>query len=232
MKTLKICNEFGITPVNNFVSAGMDFFIPNISEDKIDIALKEFEKSYKLTSTDINNILSVISSECPELNENNKVNVLHLYLALTSVELNNTWGNAHSSSKVEAFLEKYLIFDENGKIGINLKLNDAILINSGIRVALEPGTAGIFFNKSGKGNQGFDVRAQVVDEDYTGLVHLSLAFTKDTTTKIYCGDKITQMVILPVIHSIPMEVSSNEYFEIMKDSKRGDNSFGSSDIKH
>ena len=89
-------------------------------------------------------------------------------------------------------------------------------------------------NKSGKGNAGFDVRAQVVDEDYAGYVHLSVAFTKDSAVNniVYCGDKLTQMVILPVLHMDPVEVDENAYDEIMKDSARGTDAFGSSDVKH
>jgi dUTPase len=132
------------------------------------------------------------------------------------------------------FMQKYIVFDDNNIPGIKLPLNSTLFINSGIKVALEPGTAGIFLNKSGKGNAGFDIRAQVVDEDYAGYVHLSVAFTKDSTVNniVYCGDKLTQMVILPVLHMDPVEVDENEYDDIMKDSARGADAFGSSDVKH
>ena len=132
------------------------------------------------------------------------------------------------------FMQKYIVFDDNNIPGIKMPLNSTLFINSGIKVALEPGTAGIFLNKSGKGNAGFDVRAQVVDEDYAGYVHLSVAFTKDSVVNniVYCGDKLTQMVILPVFHMDPVEVGEDEYDEIMKDSARGADAFGSSDVKH
>ena len=44
------------------------------------------------------------------------------------------------------FCQRYLVFDNNGRPGIACELNDALLINSGIHVALEHNTAGIFFN--------------------------------------------------------------------------------------
>ena len=124
------------------------------------------------------------------------------------------------------------MFDDNGVPGISMNLNDTLLVNSGLKLNLEPGTAGIFFNKSGKGNQGFDIRACVVDEDYTGYVHLSIAFTKDTPCVVYCGDKLMQMVILPVIHPAIKELTKSEYSDVTSDSTRGDKGFGSSDIKH
>lgn len=235
MKSLRILNEFGIKPTNNYVSAGMDFYVPNISEDKKDIAINAFKDSFKITLVDIENILNALRLIIPNESETFYVNVLHLYLALSSSTLDKISAN-HSMDKIKLFVTEYLIKEDDiYKTGIKLKLNDAILINSGIRVALDPGTAGIFFNKSGKGNAGFDVRAQVVDEDYTGFVHCSLAYTKETDStanRVYCGDKITQMVILPVYHLNPQEISSEEYFHIMKDSARGNMAFGSGDIKH
>ena len=92
----------------------------------------------------------------------------------------------------------------------------------------------MFFNKSGKGNKGFDVRAQVVDEDYTGYVHLSKAYTKDNVMDgiVFCGDKLTQMLILPVIHKDECEeLDETAYNEIMEGSQRGDDGFGSTDKK-
>ena len=113
-------------------------------------------------------------------------------------------------------------------------MGDYFLFNSGIRVKLEPDTAGIFFNKSGKGNQGFDTRAWVVDEDYSGFVHLSQAFDKETFdgVNLYCGDKLTQMVVLPVVKTEINEVEESIYNDMMSNSARGSDGFGSSDVKH
>ena len=87
----------------------------------------------------------------------------------------------------------------------------------------------------GIGDWGFSVRAQVVDEDYSGYVHLSNAYTKNNEDDgiIYVGDKITQMVILPIILVNKCnELTIDEYKELMKNSKRGSDAMGSSDIKH
>ena len=101
---------------------------------------------------------------------------------------------------------------------------------------LDIGVAGLYVNKSGKGNCGWDVRACLVDEDYAGFVHLSQAYTKelidDGQNIVYCGDKLTQMMLLPVFHSKYDEITEEEYNEIMSNSKRGESGFGSSDIKH
>lgn len=47
----------------------------------------------------------------------------------------------------------------------------------------------------------WDVRACLVDEDYTGFVHLSLSYTKidvNNDGDIYVGDKLSQMMVLTV----------------------------------
>ena len=157
------------------------------------------------------------------------------------------------------FLHDFVIYDEEKDIvGIKVQLNDTLFINSGIKVALDTvltekvasnqshavdtlrmldiGVAGLYVNKSGKGNCGWDVRACLVDEDYAGFVHLSQAYTKelidDGQNIVYCGDKLTQMMLLPVFHSKYDEITEEEYNEIMSNSKRGESGFGSSDIKH
>ena len=241
MKQLKIYNGFGIKPTNTHQSAGMDFYVPLIDctdEKTAKIAYEGLKKSYKKTDAEMVQLLKDIR-ECvvSTVYETHCLNILHLYLAFYDKPLwesQITKENIYVKAPIYMFMQKYIVFDDNNIPGIKMPLNSTLFINSGIKVALEPGTAGIFLNKSGKGNAGFDVRAQVVDEDYAGYVHLSVAFTKDSVVNniVYCGDKLTQMVILPVIHMDPVEINEDEYNEIMKDSARGADAFGSSDVKH
>lgn len=236
-QNIKIYNSFGIVPTNNFISAGSDFYVPYFDEDKKDVAFAAFGESFGKSEIELNNILTIMRAMVTryhgETTEQNMLNIVHLYLAMHSAALESY--NNSDNLRIDLFASRYLTFDKNEIPGVKMELNDTLLINSGIRVALHPGTAGIFFNKSGKGNAGFDVRAQVVDEDYTGNVHLSVAFTKDTDSSkriVYCGDKITQMVILPVINATWEEIDPKEYFELMSNSNRGFQAFGSSDVKH
>ena len=239
--TIKILNEFGIVPTNTFTSAGADFYIPNISLDNQYVAFNAFANSYNVSLEDINIIvskLSIYSNILFDVFEKQLTNIIHLYLGLYSFDLESISNDVTNDDRIKYFIENYLIFDKNNIAGLQLKSFDQVLINSGIHVALESKTAGIFFNKSGKGNAGFDVRAQVVDEDYTGFVHLSLQYSKRYTentknkAQIFCGDKLSQMVILPIRRMNAEEVSADEYYDIMKNSKRGSNAFGHSDIKH
>ena len=150
---------------------------------------------------------------------------------------------------VNYFYINILTYDsKNDKVGVKMQLNDTLFINSGIKVALDTvlgdkigpnpsnavkmlrllgiGVAGLYVNKSGKGNAGWDVRACLVDEDYVGFVHLSQAYTKelieDGQNIVYCGDKLTQMMLIPVFHDEYVDIDEDDYNKIMANSKRGD----------
>lgn len=242
MKKFKIFNDFGITPTKNFEAAGYDFYIPNIKIENNEQLLKIFEifaKSYKISVDDINvlynRILFYISAEYENYTDNSSiVNIMHLFLAVQSEFLPNIeYRFSDDIDKyINIFIDEILIL-KNDLIGINLNCQTYLLFNSGIKVKLNKNTAGIFFNKSGKGNQGLDTRACVVDEDYTGYVHLSIAYDKIwNPIELYCGDKISQMVIVELEKNEIEEVNESKYENLQNESTRGDSGFGSSDIKH
>ena len=235
-QNLNIFNDFGITPTTNFAAAGLDFYIPNLdTQEKVDKWINAVSPKFKNEYlTELFNKISLITScNFVKLSTNTIWNIVQLYVSLDSSCLTN--GFEKFEDRVSAFVEEYLVFDKNGNPGMKLRTLDHTLFNSGIKIALEHNTVGIFFNKSGKGTKGFSVRAQVVDEDYSGYVHLSNAYTKENEDDgiIYVGDKITQMVILPVVLINKCnELTIDEYEELMKNSERGSNAMGSSDVKH
>jgi len=257
---MKIYNSFGIKPTNSFTSAGSDYYIPNLdTPEKIEKAFKAFEKSYKQTSEDIktlNEQFNIVINELhPEIPTYQIPNMIHLFLALYDIFLEERKQYSQIQG-VYLFVDEFLVYDKNNdKVGVKVRVNDTLFINSGIKIALDTvlqehgneevdifralniGVAGLYVNKSGMGNKGWDVRACLVDEDYSGFVHLSQAFTKETLEHstqniIYCGDKLTQMMLIPVFHTSYNETDENEYNKIMAESNRGDNGFGSQDVKH
>ena len=235
-QNLNIFNDFGITPTTNFVAAGLDFYIPNLNTpEKVDkwisAVSNRFERSFL---ENLYNKFSLFTSYKGATYPDDILwNIVQLYTGLDSGYLNTCFEDF--DDKISAFVEEYLVFDKNGKPGMRLQTLDHTLFNSGIKVALPHNTAGIFFNKSGKGTKGFSVRAQVVDEDYTGYVHLSNAYTKENDKDgiIYVGDKISQMVVLPIILvNKCKELTIEEYNKLMEKSQRGSDAMGSSDEKH
>ena len=256
---MKIYNAFGIKPTNTHISAGSDYYIPNIDDfnfNKVELAISAFEKSYNISHDDIE-VVRTQFEILEDLTETNQItNMVHLFLALGNKKLDEL-KKLSLIDAVNYFYENYIVWDKNGNVGIKLKLNDTLFINSGIKVALDTtwdkngqnnfntvrnligigiGIAGLYVNKSGKGNAGFDVRACLVDEDYAGYVHLSMAYTKDLFEDgkniVYAGDKLTQMMLIPVFHTQYEEVTEAKYNLLMGESNRGDAGFGSSDVKH
>lgn len=236
MDKLKILNVFGIKPVGNGVSAGMDFFMPKFkqygqySKKQGKQIIDAFCKSYNVTEEKLFNIwdelsLNVSALYNEDLFEQNDLNILQLYLCY----------DPYKKLSISDFVDYILVFDDNKVPGIKCKTNDYIKVNSGIRIALNHDTCGIFFNKSGKGTKGWDIRACVIDEDYSGYVHISMTYSKADNLNdglVYCGDKLTQLLILPVKHTEPEEITEEEYDKLMSESERGANGFGSSDVKH
>lgn len=229
-------NGFGIKPTNTHISAGTDFYIPNIQYDyEIDNAFNAFQKSYNKTADELQVLLLHIEEVLTDIHDKAiLMNILHLYLALQSYDIEEYEIENGYTSGIDYFINNYLIFDKDCKPGICIRKDDTLFINSGIKLNLMNNTCGLYVNKSGMGNRGFDVRAQLVDEDYSGYVHLSLAYTKHTHKKqyVYCGDKVTQMMVFEIKHTEWVELDEENYNKNMEDSKRGDNGFGSSDVKH
>jgi dUTPase len=244
MDKLKIYNGFGITPSKNFTAAGYDFHIPYVTdESKFDFVLEAFKKSFKVDQDEIEETINLINLYLESKFDNHEfskcdlLNILHLFFALTPADDVYPGEEAELQSLTEAideFVTYRLIFDDKFVPGIIVYAGDYLLFNSGIKVCLPVNTAGIFFNKSGMGNKGYDTRACVVDEDYSGFVHLSVAFTKSVYygQKLFCGDKVQQMVVLPLVKTEIETVEEGVYNALMSDSQRGSDGFGSSDVKH
>lgn len=236
MNKLKILNVFGIKPATTGVSAGMDFFIPKFNGlDNMDVVLEAYNKSYGKSIDELKDlidkiVLYVTAVKGEDYANGNELNLLQLFLCLDSFVLN--WSDI--DDRIEIFVDTYLVFDANKTPGVCLICNDYVKINSGIKIALEPDHAAIFFNKSGKGTKGWDIRACVIDEDYSGYVHMSMCYNKahDKDGTIYCGDKLVQLIVLPVVHTEAEEISEDEYNKLMDKSERGADGFGSSDVKH
>lgn len=235
MKDFSIFNGFGITPTKNFTAAGYDFYIPKITneDEVINEVFDAFKRSFKLSIEKLQELYNYISLSIESkygsdyIYDGSILNILHLFLGL------NTDLTSKTELEIDEFIENRLVFDKNKVPGIIIHNNDYVFFNSGIKTKLCEGTAGVFFNKSGKGNQGFDIRACVVDEDYTDYVHLSLAYNKIIKSSIlYCGDKLSQMLILNIVPTQVKEVDEKTFNELHKNSERGNNGFGSSDVKH
>lgn len=259
---LTFCNVFGVKPTKNFDAAGYDFYIPNINDnDAVLINSKVIPalcKSYGLTETQLRQITDFIliiaedkyyadtEDECTEKYREikntihaNKWNSCLLLLSMSfksNLPVVDDTGTPISYNIAKFVYDNLVVDTTNGVTGILLHPGETLFINSGVKEKLPEGYAGVFMNKSGRGSSGYDVRACVVDEDYTGYVHLNLQFqgqnVSSHNSEIYCGDKIVQQLILPLYKDKEQEVNEEDFIRITSDSKRGDSAFGSSNEKH
>ena len=132
---------------------------------------------------------------------------------------------------VKAFKEKNPNIYIDSERGIVLGPHERVNIPSGIKAEVPRGFAMIAYNKSGVSlKYGLDVGATVVDEDYQGVIHLSLVNTSDEIVEIKFGQKIIQFLLIPVKYEEIVEVNSEEEV-FTRDSKRKSGGFGSTGIK-
>lgn len=233
-----IYNGFSQTPTRNFTAAGIDFFVPNIkdNDERAPIALEAFKKSFKIDDETIKRFEKILHDKMDYTNNN--LNIIHLYYALKSKKLYDIrkmyGGEFGEMAAISYFIDNILTFDKNMNPGIKTEFGDMLFINSGIKIALKPTTCLEFKNKSGKGTKGWTVKACLVDEDYSGYMHLSMQnlWYDEEEGTVYCGDKLTQGVVYETLTDDAIEVSAEEYAKYMENSKRGADGFGSSDVKH
>lgn len=115
---------------------------------------------------------------------------------------------------------------------IRLDPGGRTLIPSGVHVRLEPGTALVLMNKSGvAAKRGLVIGSCVVDESYTGEIHLSLINTTNSSVRIHAGEKIAQGLILNVEQTKPTESETLEELYEGVESDRGAGGFGSTGTK-
>lgn len=125
-------------------------------------------------------------------------------------------------------LEKSPGVSVHGASSFAIRPHGRVLIPSGIKVLLPENTALVAFNKSGIATKlGLDVGACVVDEDYTGEIHLSLVNTTESIILLDYGQKIIQFLLLPVMFDDVIEVSSEKELYSGIVSERGSGGFGS-----
>ena len=99
---------------------------------------------------------------------------------------------------------------------------DAI-IPSGIRVKIPEGYALIAFNKSGVAKKGLSIGACVVDEDYTGEIHLHVYNRGLNSVRLVPGQKLVQFILIPVCYA---NLEEDEKLSF-RPTERGSGAFGS-----
>lgn len=102
-----------------------------------------------------------------------------------------------------------------------VRAGGSTVIDTGVHIQLPPGTVGMLKSKSGLNIKDGIVSEGVIDEGYTGTILVKL-YNHGTEAKQFArGDKITQLVVLPVLYP------RVEQTEEIQGGPRGDNGYGS-----
>lgn len=112
--------------------------------------------------------------------------------------------------------------DLRSPIEIPVFPKSSVVIDTGVRVQLPKDTAGLLMSKSGLNVKHGITSEGVIDYSYTGTIRVKLYNNSDDMYLVHEGDKITQLVIVPIMIPVIEIVDSIEKGE------RGENGFGSS----
>ena len=95
---------------------------------------------------------------------------------------------------------------------------------TGVHIQLPPDTVGMIKSKSGL-NVKYGITSEgVIDVGYTGGIVVKLYNNSGTDYRVKRGDKISQLVILPILRP------ALEIVEELDEAERGDKGFGSTGV--
>lgn len=104
-----------------------------------------------------------------------------------------------------------------------VKAHSGSLLHTGLHVQLPHGTAGLLVSKSGLNVNHGITSTGLIDEGYTGEIMVKLYNHSDENYLVHVGDKISQLVVIPVFYEDVHFVDSLD-----ENTERGDKGFGSS----
>lgn len=101
--------------------------------------------------------------------------------------------------------------------------DDHIVIDTGVHLLIPEGYCGLVVSKSGLNVNHGITSTGLIDAGYTGSIKISL-YGHDEMRDFHTGDKISQIVILPI------ETPELELVDRAEKTERGDNGFGSTGV--
>lgn len=103
-----------------------------------------------------------------------------------------------------------------------VEAKDSCTFDTGVHIEIPEGYVGFLKSKSGL-NVKYGITSEgVIDAGYTGSIAVKLYNNSGCDYKVNAGDKISQLVILPII------TPDLEQVESLEETERGENGFGSS----
>ena len=111
--------------------------------------------------------------------------------------------------------------DLRSPVSFSVMAGDSVTVDTGVHVEIPDGMVGMLKSKSGLNVKHSIVSEGVIDAGYTGSIRVKL-YNRGVGTYTVCkGDKITQLVIMPVYHA------AFEQVDRLDETERGNGGFGS-----
>ena len=105
-----------------------------------------------------------------------------------------------------------------------LHAGECACFDTGVHIELPHGHCAMLVSKSGLNVRNDITSTGLIDEGYSGSIVVKLYNHGDRETLINSGDKISQLVIIPVRYE---EI---ELVTVLEDTERGNNGFGSTGV--
>ena len=99
---------------------------------------------------------------------------------------------------------------------------ESAVFDTGVHIALPEGTAGLLVSKSGMNVKHDITSTGLIDAGYTGSIKVKLYNHGGYDYRVEAGDKISQLVIIPI------RTPTLELVDELEHTERGDGGFGSS----
>lgn len=96
------------------------------------------------------------------------------------------------------------------------------MCRTGIGIALPQGFMGMVADRSSMGKRGVKTAGGIIDSGYRGEVHVILWNVSREEVRLRSGERIAQLLVLPIVHPEPVEVTEFD------STPRGAKGFGSS----
>lgn len=98
----------------------------------------------------------------------------------------------------------------------------SVVIDTGVHIELPPNTVGMLKSKSGLNVKHGITSEGVIDVGYTGSIRVKLYNHSEKPYEVKAGDKISQLVVIPIL------IPSFELVDELEATERGNGGFGSS----
>ena len=102
--------------------------------------------------------------------------------------------------------------------------HSSAIFHTGLHVQLPHGTAGLLVSKSGLNVKHGITSTGLIDEGYTGEIMVKLYNNSDESYLVQAGDKISQLVVIPV------KYEQIKVVEKLADTERSSHGFGSTGV--